>query len=369
MSEQKVQGVKLAQSAPVLPTTGEVTPLKGVIPPVSAPTVPSVYNKKLNKLFRGRLLALQGDNTIGDALKRMGRYNISAVPVIQSKADTTILGFAGVLDALAYLCQLFGAKEEGGMKIDTEKLGGQIEQFKNAPLLKIVDTSGRNPFKLMHGEESLANAVQQYLKGAQRIAITDDEGNVTGVVSQWTVANYLATVPTDDKEWLPLMHTKLGDSNFSKQIVTINMNETALNAFYQMYNNNLSAIAIVDDNGKLWGNLSASDLRPWFMYLTDFNILTKPVSEFLTAIRKEQGRPANFTVAFTPDTLVKDVIKTFNDDIVHRGYIVDKENNLLGVYSLTDMMQNLIVDTHTIASFANPNRPQERQPVRTQTAE
>jgi CBS-domain-containing membrane protein len=105
------------------------------------------------------------------------------------------------------------------------------------------------------------------------------------------------------------------------------------------------------------------------MYLTDFNILTKPVSEFLSAIRKEQGRPANFTVAFTPDTLVKDVIKTFNDDIVHRGYVVDKDNNLLGAYSLTDMMQNLIVDTHTIASFANPNRPQERQPVRTQTAE
>jgi len=354
-------GVKLAQSAPVLPVTGEVTKVKGVISPVSAPTVPSVYNKKLSKLFRGRLLALPGDTSVQEALRWMARYNTSAVPVLQSKTDTTILGFAGVLDALAYLCQLFGGKEQQAPKLEGENLNEKIEQFKNSTLLQIVDTSGRNPFVLIHGEESLANAVDQYLKGVQRIAITDDEGNLTGVVSQWTIANYLATVPTDDKEWLPIMRTKVGETTYSKSVSSVNMNEKTINAFFQMYNQNLSAVAVVDDDGKLWGNLSSSDLRPYFMYLSDFDILTKPVSDFLSAIRKEQNRPANFVVAFSPDTMVKEVICKFNEQIVHRGYIIDNEKNILGAYSLTDLMQKLVTDTHTIASFANPNRPPEEQ--------
>jgi hypothetical protein len=41
------------------------------------------------------------------------------------------------------------------------------------------------------------------LKGIHRIGITDEDGDVVGIVSQWTIANYLATVPTDDKEWIP----------------------------------------------------------------------------------------------------------------------------------------------------------------------
>jgi CBS domain-containing protein len=355
MTETAKTGVKLAQSAPVLPTTGDVSPAKGVISPVSAPTVPSVYNKKLNKLFRGRLLALPSDVTIENALRRMGRYNISAVPVLESKTDTTILGFAGVLDALAYLCQLFGVQEQGGLKIEEGTLGDKIQQFRNSPLRNIVDTSGRNPFKLIHGEESLANAVDQYLKGVHRIAITDDEGNLTGVVSQWAIVNYLATVPTEDKQWLPVMNTKVVDATHSMQVVSVNMNEKTINAFYQMYTNNLSAIAVVDDDGKLWGNLSASDLRPYLLYLTDYNILMKPVCDFLSAIRKEQGRPANFVVAFPPETKVKEVITTFNEEIVHRGYIVNVDKTIVGAYSLTDLMQDLIADTHTIASFANPN--------------
>jgi hypothetical protein len=83
---------KLAQSAPLLPTQTKMEKegTYGVQSPVSAATIPSVYNKKISKLFRGRLVVLTGDFTVADALRRMARFNISSVPVTKSRRDNTV---------------------------------------------------------------------------------------------------------------------------------------------------------------------------------------------------------------------------------------------------------------------------------------
>jgi len=328
---------------------------------VSSVTIPSVYNKKLNKLFRGRLVVLPGDFTVQQALRRLAKHNISAVPVLRSRTDKTIIGFAGVLDFLAFLIKLL-SKEGGELDLDKQNLKSKAEIFKKTPIRDVVDQSGRDPFKVMHGEESLADAVQDYLKGVQRIAITDDDGDIVGVISQWTVANYLATVPTDDKEWIPVLREPVGKAKFTTNVVSINKNESALQSFNLMYQNHLSAIAIVDDDGKLIGNLSASDLKGFQLYLNDFNDLLQPVWQFLGIVRKMQARPDNFAVAFTPDIPVKKIVKKMNEEIVHRAYIVDENRSLVGVFSLTDLMQQLVVDTHTISTFAGINAmPQEER--------
>jgi len=349
-------GYKLSQAAPTMPTGREEVKREtyGVGQPVSSATIPSVYNKKLNKLFRGRLVVLPGDFSVEEALRRMARFNISSVPVLKSKTDRTILGFAGVLDFQAYLVKLL-SKEGGGLNLDQENLKSKTETFKKTPICAVVDQSGRDPFHVMDGEESLADAVEYYLKGVQRIAITDDNGDIVGVISQWTVANYLATVPTDDKEWIPVLREPVCKTKYTSNVVSVNANDNALEAFHKMHTNNLSAVAVVDDNGKLIGSLSASDLKGFQLYLNDFNDLLQPVSQFLTLVRKKQGRPEDFLVAFSPETQVKEIVKKFNEEIVHRAYIIDNDRKPIGVFSLTDLMQKLVVDTHTIATFARLN--------------
>lgn len=358
MTEKPVVGAKLSQAAPTMPPTkGKLEKeTYGVVPPISAATVPSVYNKKLNKLFRGRLVVLPGDFTVAEALRRMARFNISSVPVTKSKKDSTILGFVDMLDFLAYLCKLIAKEPESAekaeLKIDMENLKSKTEIFRKTPISTLVDNSGRDPFYVMNGDESLADAVEYYLKGVHRIAITDDAGDIIGVVSQWTIANYLATVPTDDKEWIPLLRDPIGKAKFTTQLATVNPKESALHSFHKMHVNNLSAVAVVDNSGKLCGNLSASDLKGFQLFLGDFPDLLRPVSEFLSIVRKKQGRAENFVVAVTPDTPTKDVVAKFNEEIIHRAYIVDENQKLIGVFSLTDLMRQLIVDTHSIPTFA-----------------
>jgi CBS domain-containing protein len=355
-TEKPVIGARLSQAAPILPPTtkeiGEGT--YGKAPPVSAATIPSVYNKKLNKMFRGRLVVLPGDFTVAEALRRMARFNISSVPVTKSKKDNTILGFVDMLDFLAYLLSLTGTEARSEQEIDSQKFKSMTETFRKTPISKVVDFSGKDPFYVMHGDESLADAVQHYLKGVHRIAITDDSGDIIGVVSQWTIINYLATVPTDDKEWIPLVRAQVGSVNFTEKLVTLNGKESALRSFQKMHENKLSAIAVVDDSGKLTGNLSASDLKGFQLFLEDFKDLLQPVSQFLGIVRKKQGRNENFVVAVPPNLPMKDLIYIFNEEIVHRAYIADENNKPIGVFSLTDLMKQLIVDTHSIPTFAKP---------------
>jgi len=370
-------GYKLSQAAPTMPTGREEMKKEtyGVGQPISSVTIPSVYNKKLNKLFRGRLAVLPGDFTVEEALKRMVRFNISSVPVLKSKTDKTILGFAGVLDFLAHLVNLI-SQEGGGLNLDQANLKSKTETFRATPICAVVDQSGRDPFYVMDGEESLADAVEYYLKGVQRIAITDDNGDIVGVISQWSVANYLATVPTDDKEWIPILREPVCKAKYTSNVVSVNGKDNTLQAFHKMHTNNLSAVAVVDDDGKLIGNLSATDLKGFQLYLNDFNDLLQPVSQFLGLIRKKQRRQENFVVAFTPDIQVKEIVKKFNEEIVHRAYIIDNDRKPIGVFSLTDLMKQLVVDTHTIATFARLNAmpaeeryPKCEQPPQVQTSD
>jgi CBS domain-containing protein len=357
------QGYRLSPAAPTMPMDTK-EPIKtetyGVGQPISAPTIPSVYNKKLTKLFRGRLVVLPGDFTVDNALRRMAKYNITAVPVLKSKDDPTILGFAGMLDFVAHLVKLLAKEGTEELDLDESNLKAKTDIFRKTPICEIVDKSGRSPFHVMSGEESLSDAVQYYLKGAHRIAITDDNGDIIGVISQWTVANYLATVPTGDKDWIPVLREPVSRAGCSSNVISVNGKTNTLQSFLRMHTEKISALAIVDDDGKLIGNLSISDLKGFQLYLSDFNDLLKPVSEFLALIRKKQGRPENFVVAVSPTTLTKDIVAQLNDEIVHRAYIVDDDNKPIGIFSLSDLMQNLIADTHTLPTFAKAMPESER---------
>jgi CBS domain-containing protein len=327
---------------------------------VSSATILSVYNKKLSNMFRGRLVVLTGDTKVAVALRRMAKYNISSVPVIKSRKDNTILGFLDMLDCLAFLCKLIGKEPKEGEKweINAEELKSTTETFRNTPIEHLVDLSEKNPFYVCHGDQTLSTAVENYLKGAHRIAITDDCGDIIGIISQWTIANYLATVPTDDKDWIPILREPVGKVQFTHEVVSAQCEETTLNCFLSMYRQNVSNLAILDNEGRICGSLSSSDLKGFQLYLDSFGDLNQPVSQFLSLIRKKQGRTERFVVSVTPETVVKNIIETLNEEIIHRVYIVDNDFKPIGVFSLTDLMHQLVVDTHTFSTFAAPTIPE-----------
>jgi CBS domain-containing protein len=370
MQQQEAKGIRLSQAAPILPTgtaappTGATPHVYGVSAPVSSASIPSVYGKKIGNLFRGRLVTLPHDFPLGACLEKISYYNITSVPVLKRDFDqTVVLGFIDTLDILSWLVKLatgqdtFGDQPPKMRPEDFDTLVAKTEEFKNTPIGDIVGFSKRNPFHVLHADTSLQEAVEFYLKGIHRIAIVDDKGEMTGVLSQWTIANYLATVPTDDKEWIPTYKIPISQNPLiTKNLITCSPETSVMDAFLLMNFHQLSAIAICDSDGRLVGNLSASDLKGLEMFERDLSALKKPVLEFVNNIRQLQGRPENFLAFCLPHQETLSIIRKMNKEIVHRVYIVDSELSMkpLGVASITDMMKGFVVkNIHTAPVYAS----------------
>lgn len=58
---------------------------------------------------------------------------------------------------------------------------------------------------------------------------------------------------------------KLGN----REVISMSVNAQAIQAFYLMHVNKVSAVAIVDEKGTLVANLSASDIRVRVQFVTE----------------------------------------------------------------------------------------------------
>jgi len=128
-----------------------------------------------------------------------------------------------------------------------------------------------------------------------------------------------------------------------KKIITCHQSEKTIKAFKLMDEHKVSAVGVVDDKGRLVGNLSASDLKgrgiaDWGQGADPFGTLQMPVMSFL-----QQGGMTVFPVAsVTSDTTFNFLLLKIMALRVHRLWVVDKKGKPVSVIALTDVMQALI---------------------------
>eukprot|EP00461_Guttulinopsis_vulgaris_P009372 UN09440 len=93
--------------------------------------------------------------------------------------------------------------------------------------------------------------------GCRRLTVTDNEGKVGGIYTQ-------SMAISDITQAMPLLELfgRLPVSDcMSKNVITVNINQKAIDAFRIMADKNITGLAIVDDNNKLTGTISIRDLR------------------------------------------------------------------------------------------------------------
>jgi len=80
------------------------------------------------------------------------------------------------------------------------------------------------------------------------------------------------------------------------------------------------------------------------MTVDTFDRLSKPVEHFLLL-----GKPVDTTLARMPppvtartETTLKQLVQMFNDNAIHRIYVVDDHFRPIGVVTLTDVLQVMV---------------------------
>ncbi len=97
-------------------------------------------------------------------------------------------------------------------------------------------------------------------EGVQRLPVLDSKGNLVGIISEKNITSAAADREVSIVELaLLLSKIKVGDV-MTKEVITVSVDDPVEMAARKMSDNDISILPVVDNNGKLVGVVSRSDL-------------------------------------------------------------------------------------------------------------
>ena len=132
-----------------------------------------------------------------------------------------------------------------------------------------------------------------------------------------------------------LSSTQLSETK--KQLVCVESSMSALAALRSLYLHQVSAVAVVDTNGRLVANLSASDLRG--VNFSNLEMLLGSVFEFLEAEKRTPNQlKSDQLKSVEPGSVVGEVGVSMMEHMIHHLWVVDDDDHPIGVVSMSDVL-------------------------------
>jgi len=186
--------------------------------------------------------------------------------------------------------------------------------------------------------------------GCRRITVSDEKGQVTGIYTQ-------SMAISDITQAMPLLELfgclPVADC-MSKDVISVNMNQKAIDAFRIMAARNITGLAIVDDNGQLTGTLSIRDLRICGNSVEHWPRLFWPIHKYKNETHRifpnlaptshwsTQPVPAGARYVDMEGGVLSDVIFALNDGNLHKILVLDSQGKLVGIVTQTDVIRCLL---------------------------
>merc|ERR1712146_835282 len=101
----------------------------------------------------------------------------------------------------------------------------------------------------------------------------------------------------------------------------------------------ISAVPVVDEEGKLCGNVSARDARLIVSSTKIYRLLNMPIANYLDVVTDGAERSA---ITCSPFDTLESVIQTLTSNKIHRIYVVDKDNHPQRVVSLRNVLMKFV---------------------------
>jgi len=201
---------------------------------------------------RTKIIFVEKDDPLSTAFKLLIDNKILSVPVYNPKRDQ----FMGFLDMLDIVTHAFASvKGLKGYNLD-ELL--KNPSFINSKCGDVASISGRNPFYTVDENAPLLVAMELMAKNkVHRVPIVDSSGSLSTIITQ----SHVVKILSDNIDIFPFSMKKLKELGLgTKNVYSVSENEPAIEAFKIIQSQKISAVAVVDANGTLIGNISASDL-------------------------------------------------------------------------------------------------------------
>jgi len=284
------------------------------------------------------LICLDESDSVADVIVTLGKNRIISAPA--KNEHNQLSGIIDMLDLIT-LCVTKFSK----VSLLAMESWQQMEEFAQKQVKDVLNISGRNPDLSISYKAPLSELLLKLSQpNAHRVAVYNEVKDVVGLITQSRVVNVLF----ERREELKSRFTGTQASQIaSRPVESINMNQFVIDAFKQIWDKQVTGIAVVDDTGKLVGNISATDLvrthvKPIGPILHD---LYQPLKNFnnIRATTNDKvlmgDLPSYPPITVHPSDTLETVMKTVVDNKVHRVYLVDDSFKPVGVITLGDIIK------------------------------
>ncbi|KAF3770966.1 hypothetical protein M406DRAFT_97005 [Cryphonectria parasitica EP155] len=281
-----------------------------------------------------RLIMLDNDLLIRTCVNILMQNSIVSAPLWDSKTST----FAGLLtstdfiNVIQYYLQF------------PEKLE-EVEKFRLSSLRDIEKALGVAPLETVsvHPNRPLYEACRRMLQTrARRIPLVDfdDETGRETVVSVITQYRILKFIAVNNEKNTTLLRKTVRDINLGtyKDIATATMGSSVLDVIQLMVQYNISAVPILDRQGHVMNVFEAVDVIPCIKGGA-YDELSETVGDALC--RRSDDFQGIYTC--TEEDRLDSIFDTVRKSRVHRLIVVDDDNKLQGIISLSDILKYVLI--------------------------
>jgi len=276
------------------------------------------------------VIVAQTDETIASVFKKLIDNSILSLPLLDITTSKYI-AFIDMFDILAYVVDVLR------MDIKEHEKWVLSNQFQHTSCVMLPNRSLRNPWVIVAEDAPLQGAINTMVSsGAYRLAVVDSMGRFSSVLSQSRLVRFLANRNLEMGSLGDFSVQSLGLGTSGK-LVTIRHDEKILNAFMKIYEEHVSGVGVLDDNGRIVGNISVSDLKDVGFTGDMFGKVYETAKVFLR--RKIEGLGIPKLVWTYNTSPLRDVLYRLRANGIHRVYIVNTENMYpRGVVTLSDIL-------------------------------
>ncbi|KYK60876.1 nuclear protein SNF4 [Drechmeria coniospora] len=282
-----------------------------------------------------RLIVLDTDLLIKKSLNILIQNSIVSAPLWDSATSR----FAGILtstdfmNVIQYYCQF------------PDEIS-KLDQFRLSSLRDIEKAIGAIPIETVsvHPCQPLYEACRRMLKTrARRIPLVDvdDETGRDTVISVITQYRILKFIAVNNEQHTVMLKRCVREINLGtyENLATARMNDTVLDAIHMMVDRNISCIPVVDAENRVLNAFEAVDVIPCIKGGA-YEELDDTIGEALC--RRPDDSPGVYTCG--EGDRLDSLFDTIRKSRVHRLVVVDDDNRLKGVISLSDILKYVLLE-------------------------
>ncbi|KAK3945071.1 nuclear protein SNF4 [Diplogelasinospora grovesii] len=281
-----------------------------------------------------RLIVLDNDLLIKKSLNILIQNGIVSAPLWDSRnsAFVGLLTSTDYINVIQYYCQFPD-------EID------QVDQFRLSSLRDIERAIGVEPLEnvSVHPMRPLYEACRRMLRTRARriplVDIDDETGRetVVSVITQYRILKFIAVNNEKYTMMLKKPVREIGLGTYG-DLATATMNDSVLDVIHLMVKYNISAVPIIDKENKVLNVFEAVDVIPCIKGGA-YDELSSTVGDAVS--RRADDFPGMYSCG--EDDRLDSIFDTIRKSRVHRLIVVDDDQCLKGIISLSDILKYVLL--------------------------